>query len=298
LSHLSHSFCSASPPYRRRRPSILGDGATPEAVARLAAEMGLDRPAPVLFFEWVGNALRGDFGRSYVTGLEVSDEIAHRMPITLTLALGGIFIAVILGVPTGVIAALNRNSFIDRALTGIVSVLLAMPGFWLALLLVLFFAVQMRWLPAAGYTPPSAGLWPWLRGFILPCLALGLGATANIARHTRSAMLAQLDSQYARALMARGCPRGRLVMRYCLKNAMMPVLAIIGMLTALMLSGSFVIEKVFSVPGLGSLILDSINRGDTPVLQAVVVVVAVFIIAVNLVVDIGYGLLDPKVRPE
>ncbi|MCG6114823.1 MAG: ABC transporter permease [Mesorhizobium sp.] len=278
--------------------AILGDGATPEAVARLTAEMGLDRPAPVLFFEWVGNALRGDFGRSYVTGLEVSNEIAHRMPITLTLALGGIFIAVILGVPTGVIAALNRNSFIDRALTGIVSVLLAMPGFWLALLLVLFFAVQMRWLPAAGYTPPSAGLWPWLRGFILPCLALGLGATANIARHTRSSMLAQLDSQYARALMARGCPRGRLVMRYCLKNAMMPVLAIIGMLTALMLSGSFVIEKVFSVPGLGSLILDSINRGDTPVLQAVVVVVAVFIIAVNLVVDIGYGLLDPKVRPE
>ena len=278
--------------------AILGDGATPEAVARLTAEMGLDRPAPVLFFEWVGNALRGDFGRSYVTGLEVSNEIAHRMPITLTLALGGIFIAVILGVPTGVIAALNRNSFIDRALTGIVSVLLAMPGFWLALLLVLFFAVQMRWLPAAGYTPPSAGFWPWLRGFILPCLALGLGATANIARHTRSSMLAQLDSQYARALMARGCPRGRLVMRYCLKNAMMPVLAIIGMLTALMLSGSFVIEKVFSVPGLGSLILDSINRGDTPVLQAVVVVVAVFIIAVNLVVDIGYGLLDPKVRPE
>ncbi|TKT69865.1 ABC transporter permease [Aquamicrobium sp. LC103] len=278
--------------------AILGDGATPEAVARLTAEMGLDRPAPVLFFEWVGNALRGDLGRSYVTGLEVSAEIAHRLPITLTLALGGIFIAILLGVPTGVIAALNRNSFIDRALTGIVSVLLAMPGFWLALLLVLFFAVQLRLLPAAGYTPPSAGIWPWVRGFILPCLALGLGATANIARHTRSSMLAQLDSQYARALTARGCPRGRLVMRYCLKNAMMPVLAIIGMLTALMLSGSFVIEKVFSVPGLGSLILDSINRGDTPVLQAVVVVVAVFIIVVNLIVDIGYGLLDPKVRPE
>ncbi|MGY6709265.1 MAG: ABC transporter permease [Rhizobiaceae bacterium] len=278
--------------------AILGDSATQEAVSRLSAEMGLDRPAPVLFYEWVVNALQGDFGRSYVTGREVSAEIAHRLPITLTLAFGGILVAMLFGVPIGVVAALKRNSFIDRALTGIVSILLAMPGFWLALLLVLLFAVQLRLLPVAGYTPPSAGLWPWFRGFILPCLALGLGATANIARHTRSAMLQQLDSQYARALIARGCPRPRLIMRYCLKNAMMPVLAIIGMLTALMLSGSFVVEKVFSVPGLGSLILDSINRGDVPVLQAVVVVIAVFIIVVNLLVDIGYGLLDPKVRPE
>lgn len=278
--------------------AILGDSATPAAVARLTEEMGLDRPAPIIFFEWVGKALQGDFGRSYVTGRDVAAEIAHRIPITLTLALGGIAIAVLLGVPIGVLSALYRNSFLDRALTSAVSVLLAMPGFWLALLLVLLFAVQLRWLPVAGYAPPSAGFWPWLSRFILPCFALGLGATANIARHTRSSMLQQLDSQYARALTARGCPRGRLIMRYCLKNAMMPVLAIIGMLTALMLSGSFVVEKVFSLPGVGTLILDSINRGDVPVLQAVIVVVALFIIVVNLLVDIGYGLLDPKVRPE
>lgn len=278
--------------------AILGDGATPEAVARLQQEMGLDRPSIVLFAEWVGNALRGDFGRSYITGLEVSAEIAHRLPITMTLALGGMAIAVLLGVPIGVTAALKRNSLIDRALTGMVSVLLAMPGFWLALLLVLLFAVELRWLPAAGYNPPSAGVLLWAKGFVLPCLALGLGATASIARHTRSSMIQQIDSQYARALTARGCPRRRLILHYCLKNAMMPVLAVIGMLTALMLSGAFVIERIFSVPGIGSLILDSINRGDVPVLQAVVVVVALFIITVNLLVDIGYGLLDPKVRPE
>ena len=278
--------------------AILGDSATPEAVERLRQEMGLDRPQLVLFFEWVTNALRGDFGRSYITGLEVSGEIAQRLPITLTLALGGMAIAILLGVPVGVTAALYRNSIIDRTLTSIVSLLLALPGFWRGLLLVLAFAVELRWLPAAGYTPISSGLWPWARSIILPCLALGLGATASIARHTRTSMLQQLGSQYARALTARGCPRGKLVMHYCLKNAMMPVLAVIGMLSALMLSGAFVIERVFSVPGLGSLILDSINRGDVPVLQAVVVVVAVFIVLMNLLVDIGYGKLDPKVRPE
>lgn len=278
--------------------AILGDSATPDAVAKLTAEMGLDRPAPVLFLEWLGGALQGDFGSSYITGRPVAGEIAHRLPITLTLAAGGMLIAVLLGVPAGVTAALNRNGVVDRVLTSTVSVLLAMPGFWLALLLVLFFAVKLRWFPVAGYTPPGAGLAPWLRGFALPCLSLGLGATASIARHTRSSMIEQLDSQYVRALVARGCPRRRLVFHYCLKNAMIPVLAVMGMLTALMLSGSFVVEKVFSVPGLGTLILDSINRGDVPVLQAVVVVIAGFVVLVNLAVDVGYGLLDPKVRPE
>lgn len=278
--------------------AILGESATPDAVARLSEQMGLDRPAPVLFLEWLGGALQGDFGRSYITGRLVAGEIAHRLPITLTLATGGMLVAVLLGVPAGVIAALNRNSVLDRVLTSLVSVLLAMPGFWLALLLVLLFAVELRWLPVAGYTPPGSDPVAWLRGFVLPCVSLGLGATASIARHTRSSMIEQLESQYVRALVARGCPRWRLVFRYCLKNAMIPVLAVMGMLTALMLSGSFVVERVFSVPGLGSLVLDSINRGDVPVLQAVVVVVAGFVILVNLLVDIGYGLLDPKVRPE
>lgn len=278
--------------------AILGEAATPESIALLTKQMGLDRPAPVIFLEWVGGALRGDFGYSYITERNVTTEILHRLPVTLTLALGGICVAVALGIPAGVMAALHRNSLTDKTITGVISVLLALPGFWLAMLLVLAFSVHLRWLPAAGYTPIENGVWPWLRGFILPCLALGLGATASITRHVRSAMLQQLGSQYARALAARGCSRRRIVFHYCLKNAMIPVLAIIGMITALMLSGSFVIETVFSVPGLGSLIIEALNQGDIPVLQAVIVVVAVFIILVNLIVDIGYGLLDPKVRPE
>lgn len=278
--------------------AILGDSATAEAVRRLTAEMGLDRPAPVLFMEWIGNALTGDLGRSYVTGRDVATEIGHRLPITMMLTIGGMLVAILVGVPTGVFAALNRNSLVDRLITGVVSVLLAIPGFWLALILVLIFAVELRWLPVGGYARPENGLWPWARTLILPCLALGLGATASIARHTRSAMIQQINSQYARALRARGCSERRLIFRYCLKNAMIPVLAIIGILTAFMLSGSFVVERVFSVPGLGSLILESITRGDVPVLQASVVVIALFVIVINLLVDIGYGLLDPKVRPE
>jgi len=277
---------------------ILGETATPEAIERLAAEMGLDRPAPVLFFEWLGDALRGDFGQSYITRREVADEVWHRLPITLTLATGGMLIAILVGVPCGVLAAVKRNSFIDRFLIGMTSALLAMPSFWLALLLVLFFAVKLRWLPAAGYSPPGADLGRWFLGFVLPWFSLGLGLTASVARQARAAMIEQLDSAYMRALTARGCSYKRIVLRYCLKNAMIPVLAIIGMLTAYVLGGSFVVEQIFSIPGLGSLVIDAINRGDVPILQAVVILVAFFIMIVNLMVDIGYGLLDPKVRPQ
>lgn len=278
--------------------AILGDGATPEAVARLTREMGLDRPAPVLFFEWLGGALRGDFGQSYISGRGVTGEIALRLPITLALAVGGIMVAMLIGIPVGVAAALTRNSVLDRLLTSVVSVLLAVPGFWMGLLLVLFFAIRLRWLPAAGYTPPSASLSQWFVGFILPWLSLGLGLTASIARQARSAMIEQLGAPYVRALVARGAPRWRIIFLYCLKNALIPVLAIVGMLTAYVIGGSFVVEQVFAIPGLGSLILDAVNRGDVPILQAVILVVAFFVILINLLVDIGYGLLDPKVRPE
>jgi len=278
--------------------AILGDSATPEAVERLTREMGLDRPAPVLFLEWLGGALRGEFGNSYVSGREVTTEIALRLPITLTLAVGGILVAMVIGIPIGVAAALARNSILDRLLTSAVSLLLAVPGFWMGLLLVLFFAIRLRWLPAAGYTPPGASLSLWFVGFILPWLSLGLGLTASIARQARSAMIEQLGAPYVRALVARGTPRWRIVFLYCLKNALIPVLAIVGMLTAYVIGGSFVVEQVFAIPGLGSLILDAVNRGDVPILQAVILVVAFFVILINLLVDIGYGLLDPKVRPE
>ncbi|MDQ0137762.1 peptide/nickel transport system permease protein [Neorhizobium galegae] len=277
---------------------ILGEGATPEAMARLAEEMGLNRPAPVIFLEWVSGTVKGDLGISYITRSPVMDELVDRLPITLTLATGGILVAISLGIPVGVMAALNRNSVLDRFLTSVVSLLLAMPAFWLALLLSLYFAVRLRWLPVSGYTPFGDDPKAWFMGFILPWLSLGFGATASIARHARSAMIEQLDSSYVRSLVARGCPSFKLVFRYCLKNAMIPVLAVIGMLTTLMLSGSLVIERVFALPGIGILIQNSLQSGDVPVLQAVVLVIAGFVILVNLCVDILYGLLDPKVRPQ
>lgn len=166
---------------------ILGEAATPEAVQRLSEEMGLDQPAPVLFFKWLSGALQGDFGQSYISGRQVTEEVWHRLPITLMLATGGMVIALLIGIPCGVLAAVKRNSFVDRFLTGATSVLLAIPSFWLALLLVLFFAVKLRWLPAAGYTPAGTNLHRWFVGFLLPWFSLGLGLTASIARQTRSA---------------------------------------------------------------------------------------------------------------
>ena len=277
---------------------ILGDGATPEALARLREQMGLDRPALVLFWEWLSGVLTGDFGTSYISRAPVIVEIFARLPVTITLAAGGMVVAIFLGVPTGVLAALYRNSIFDRALTSLVSVLLAMPAFWLALLLMLYFGLTLRWFPVSGYTPFSENPKAWALGFVLPWLSLGFGATASIARHTRSTMIEQLDSQYVRALIARGCPSFRLIVKYCLKNALIPVLAVIGILTTLMLSGSLVIERVFALPGIGILIQNAVNSGDVPVLQGVVLLVAGFVILVNLVVDICFGLLDPKVRPE
>ncbi len=278
--------------------AILGTDATEASRAEVERELGLDRPFIVQMIDWIGRAFLLDFGNSYVTNRPIADDIAARLPATLAMCIGGLIVSLVVGIIVGVVCAQHPNSWLDRSLTVVTSVFLALPGFWLAILLVLLLAVQLGLLPSSGYVPFERDPWLWLRSLVIPWLALGLSAAATIARQTRSAMLETLGATFVRAAVARGASRTRAVYVYALKNAMMPVLAVIGIQFTVMIGSSFVIERIFSIPGTGTLMLDGLLRGDTPMLQATVLVVACSVIVINTLVDIGYGLLNPKVRPQ
>jgi peptide/nickel transport system permease protein len=277
--------------------AILGASATPERLAEVEAGLGLDQPFLQRLAEWFGSALGGDLGASYSSGLPVAELIAERLPATLSLVGGGLLFATVFGILLGVLAAL-RPGPLDRLINGVTSLGLAVPEFWFGLILSLIFAVQLGWVPVVAYTPIGEDPAAWFTGMILPSIALGAPAAAIVARQTRGAMAKSLSAPYIDSLTAVGVPRGRIVLRYALKNAMIPVLASTGLTLRILIGASFVVEMVFAVPGLGQLLLHSVIGKDYPVVQGGVLVVAVLVIGFNLVLDVGYGLLDPKVRPQ
>jgi len=277
---------------------ILGEGASNADRAEYARRLGLDRPLPEQFLRWVWSALQGDFGTSLYTSLPVAQSIADRLGVTLSLALAGMGFAVCAGVPLGIAGALRHGSRADRLLTMLVSLGLAVPSIWLALLLSLAFAVGLRWFQVVGYTPITEDPLQWARGLVLPSVALGVHAAAVIARQTRSAMIEVLHSRYVQALRARGLPENLIVLRYATRNAMVPVLSVMAIQMSVIVGVSFVIERIFAIPGLGTLLIDSVVRADFPILQGSVVVIACIVLVVNLVVDIAYGLINPKVRAD
>ncbi|MFE5393363.1 ABC transporter permease [Streptomyces sp. NPDC056568] len=277
--------------------AVLGAGATPERLAEVEADLGLDTPFLQRLAEWFGHALGGDLGTSYSSSLPVTDLIVERLPATLSLVGGGLLFAAVFGLLLGVLAAL-RPGPVDRLVNGVTSLGLAIPEFWFGLILSLVFAVQLGWVPVVAYTPFAEDPAAWFTGMILPSVALGAPAAAIVARQTRSAMAKCLTAPYIDSLTAVGVPRGRIVLRYALKNAMIPVLASTGLTLRILIGASFVVETVFAIPGMGQLLLHSVIGKDFPVVQGGVLVVAVLVIGVNLVLDVGYGLLDPKVRPQ
>ncbi|MEV0612255.1 ABC transporter permease [Nonomuraea sp. NPDC050404] len=277
--------------------AILGASATPDRIRQVEAQLGLDQPALERLAEWVRQALGGDLGVSYVSSLPVTDLITQRLPATLSLTFGGMVVALVFGVGLGVLAAV-RAGLPDRLIGAATSVGLAVPEFWFGLVLLLLFAVELGWVPVVAYTPLTGDPLGWLRGLILPSLALGAGAAALIARQTRGAMVAALASPYVDTLTAAGVPRGRIVLRYALKNAMVPVLATTGLTFRILIGTSFVVEAIFAFPGVGQLLLTSVIGKDFPVVQGGVIVIACLVIVVNLLIDVGYGLLNPKVRPQ
>ncbi|MGO1543422.1 MAG: ABC transporter permease [Gulosibacter sp.] len=278
--------------------AILGAAATPESIATLEAQLGLDRPFFERLIEWYGGVLQGDFGRSFATARPVTDMLGERLPATFSLMIGGTIIALILGVALGIIGGTKPGSIRDRISTAIASITMSIPEFWLGIILMLIFAVQLGWLPVIAWVPIDHDFFGWLQGIILPSLALGITGAALIARQTRTAMASNMSARYIDSLTAAGVPRNRLIFKYGFKNALVPVLSSTGITISIMLGASFAIEKVFSIPGVGSVLIRAVSGKDFALVQGGVLLIATIIIVVNLILDIAYGIINPKARPE
>lgn len=278
--------------------AILGASATPASIAQLETQLGLDRSFFVRLGDYYAGVLQGDFGTSFASGRPVSDVFAERLPATLSLLLGGLIVAVLLGLALGLIGGTKPGSIRDRIATAITSLTMAVPEFWIGIVLMLVFAVQLRVFPVVAYVPITVDPLGWMRGLVLPSIALGIAGAALIARQTRTAMAQTMSSRYIDSLAAAGVPRPRLVFRYGFKNALVPILASTGITVSIMLGASFAVEKVFAFPGVGTLIVRSVTSKDFAVVQGGVLLIAALVILVNLILDISYGLIDPKSRPQ
>ncbi|MYE13239.1 MAG: ABC transporter permease [Gammaproteobacteria bacterium] len=252
--------------------------------------LGLDRPLPVQFVVFLRDALTGDFGHSYLWNMPAMDLVLERLPATLELALAGLVFALALAVPLGVLSAVHRGGWIDNAAKLFAMLGQAMPGFWVGLLLIVFVAVQLQWLPAYGRGTVGH--------LILPAIALGWYPVAAMTRTLRSAMLDIMQSDYVRMERAIGLPERAIVWRFALRNAAVPLVTLIGVYFANMLGGAFVIEVVFAWPGVGRAVVEAVFARDFPVVQAGVILAAVIFVVVNLIVDLTYGLIDPRIRHE
>jgi len=275
---------------------IAGPDATQEDVRKISRQLGLDAPLPVQLLQWYGRLLQGDLGRSIFLRKPVTEAILDRVEPTLLLTASAIVIAVLIGVPAGVLAARYHNSATDQALMAAALVGISVPNFLAGLLLVLCFSVWLGWFPVAGYSPLEDG-WPaTLRSLVLPALALGGVQSALIARIARSSMLDVLREQFIIAGRAKGLGERAVIYKHALKNAMIPTVTIIGISFAVLISGAVVIETVFNIPGLGRLIISAVLRRDYPVIQGVVLCVAGVYMLINLAVDLSYVIFDPRVR--
>lgn len=275
---------------------IAGDQATPEDVERIRQGLGLDRPFLVQFGSWLWHILHGDLGTSIFTNLPVSALIAQRIEPTLSLMSLTLVLTILVAVPLGVVAAWKAGSWIDRTIMAFAVFAFSLPVFVVGYVLAYVFALQFEWLPVQGYTPLSNGVWPWLQNLILPAMALGSVYTALIARITRASMLEVLQQDYVRTARAKGLDQSSILFIHALKNAAVPIVTVIGIGIALLIGGSIVTESVFAIPGLGRLTIDAILRRDYPVIQGIVLLFSFVYVLVNLLVDVTYTLVDPRIR--
>ena len=275
---------------------IAGDFATAEDIARIGKQLGLDRPLPVQFVGWVGQILQGELGTSIFSQPPVSRLIRQRLEPTLVLSMTTLVIAVILAVPVGVLAAWRARTWIDRVVMGFAVCGLSVPVFVLGYLLIYFFAIRLGWLPVQGYVSLTQGLWPCLRSIVLPSLALGSIYMALIARITRASLLEVLQEDYVRTAHAKGLSTLTVVVTHALRNASIPIVTIIGVGLTLLIGGVVITESVFAIPGIGRLTVDAILRRDYPIIQAVILLSSGVYVLVNLVIDLLYTVLDPRIR--
>ena len=269
---------------------MLGTMATEEQVKLLRAEWGLDDPFPVRYVRYIWQVLHGDFGKSFMTKRSVSEEILQRFPYTLTLAALSITLSIILGIPIGIYAATHQYSWRDNAAMFTALIVVSMPSFWLALMLIRVFGVNLRWLPISGITT-------W-KGWILPCVAMALGLTALLARQMRSDLLEVIRQDYITTARAKGLAEGTVVYRHGLKNAVIPIIMVIGGVFGSSLSGAIIAETIYSIPGIGSFTLTGLSNRDYPVIQGSVLIMSSMFAIVILFVDVLFALVDPRIRSQ
>ncbi len=275
---------------------MLGEEADVTEVIRLRTEMGLDRPIYVQLGRWFARIARGDLGYSFFLQRTVTQAILDRLEVTMLLTAYSMIIAIILGVTIGIIAAVKHNTIVDQLMMGIALLGVSMPSFWLGINFILLFALGARWFPAAGYVDIADGLFMHIRSLTLPSLTLGFISAAPIARMTRSSMLQVLNQDYIRTARAKGLIEFSVIISHAFRNAMIPTITMVGMTVGSLISGAIVTETVFALPGVGRLVIQSIGRRDYPTVQGVLIFIAFIYVLVNLLVDILYLYLDPRVK--
>ncbi len=277
---------------------IAGPGATAEEVARIRQSLGLDQHAGIQMLTWYGRLLQGDLGQSILLNRSVAAAIVERAPVTLSLALLALALSLSLALLLGVLAAVKQNTWIDQSAMTVALLGLSLPDFWVGLAMIYLFAVLLGWFPTGGYVELGKGVWPWLRSLVLPATALGLAQLGLLARITRATKLEVLRQDYVRTARAKGVPERRVIDKHALANALIPIVTVIGIIVGILLGGAVVVESVFALPGVGRLIIGAILRRDYPVIQAGLLLTASIYVFVNILVDVLYAWLDPRVRYE
>jgi peptide/nickel transport system permease protein len=276
--------------------ALLGSDATPEQLARARVLMGLDRPLPVQYALWLRRVLQGDLGVSYLNGLPVSTMLAQRIPVTLQLTVAALAVALLIAAPLGIVSAVRPRSWIARAVTGYNALAMAVPTFWLGILLVLCFGLWLRWLPPSGFVP----LWQEparaVRFLVLPAFTLGAYVSAVLARFTRAALLETLFQDYVRTARAKGLAERPVIGVHALRNALIPVVTVVGLQFGAFMGGAVITEAIFDYPGLGRMLLQAILTRDYTVVQGTILFVVLAFVVINLLTDLAYALLDPRIR--
>jgi len=276
---------------------LVGENATPEAIAAAEKQFGLDRPAVVQYLDWLWNALQGNFGMSIHGREPVLHLIGQRLPATLHLAVAATIVSLLIGIPVAILSALKPGSWIDRVLSAWSALALGVPTFWLGILLILLFAVELHWLPSAsGYVPIWEDPLAALRNLALPALTLGVYVSGILARFLRASLVGELRADYVRTARSKGLPERQVVGTHIMRNALLPFLTIVGLMMANFIGGAVVTEAVFTYPGLGRLLIQAISTRDYPLIQGCIVVILVLYIGINMAVDVLYAYIDPRIE--
>ncbi|MFK0379040.1 MULTISPECIES: ABC transporter permease [Pandoraea] len=276
--------------------AMAGEDQNPQVIAALREKYHLDKPLPTQYALWIGSVLRGDLGNSLRTGEPVTKLIAQKLPVTLQLAMFGLVIAIGIGIPLGILSAANRGKAIDYGSNVLALSGMSIPNFWLGILLIFLISVRWQLLPSSGYVPPSEDLWMSFKTMVMPAFVLGAALGAQLMRHTRSAMLGVLRTDYIRTARAKGLLRGTVVLKHAFRNALIPIVTVLALLFGELLAGAVLTEQVFTIPGFGKLVVDAVFNRDYAVVQGVVLVTAVSFIVLNLLADVLYVLLNPRLR--